>query len=387
MLDLLPRKWDKVGCKTGKHKGVLAEKRLMLCVNHGEPNPQTGHPDSACGVWFTMRSMDGCKYHSGHLENGQFTCCSGGEDSSGCVEGQHKTANYPEQEAKLYFYPKPPNNPGLKYEKKDSDYKKITTADLIKRCGYFKEVKEYPDYIKLDKERQAKIEKEKEMDRYCFNWGCGKIFKDSTSTETSCRCHPGKWDHGFSGSTTVQFMALKSENLTLWAPHWTCCRGGWNSKPCKRCPHHGPLLEDLKYYDMRYKYPDQRMKLRFKRIVGDKWMSYLEQSTFDETQVRKICKAYFDSGSKSLSDMPILCDKLKLNLLVLQEDPSYIMKFWDIVNKNETCAYFSNKDGNVDMEKFVKWWFMGYEDIYNELYPLKKKAENKKKEEEKTGNP
>ena len=127
------------------------------------------------------------------------------------------------------------------------------------------------------------------------------------------------------------------------------------------------------------------MKLRFKRVVGDKWMSYMEKFVFDEGQVRRICKKYWDGGKKMLNEMPLLCDKLKLNLLVLQEDPSYIMKFWDIVNKNETCAYFSDKEGTVDMDKFIKWWFMEYEDIYNELHPLKKKEDKKdKKEEEKT---
>ena len=383
------RKWDSPGCTKGKHKGVLLEKRLMLCVNHGEVNPNTGRPDSACGTWYTSRSIDGCSYHSGYLEKGQYTCCGGSDGSSGCVQGEHKTAKYPEPEAKLYFYPKMLNNPGLKYEKKEKkegeDQPKNHTAEMIKACGYFKEIIDYPDYIKLDKERKDKIEREKEEDRYCFNWGCGKIYKDANNEDNSCRCHPGNWDHGFSGTTTVKFIAMKNERLELWEPHWTCCGGDWNSKPCKKCKHHGPLTTDLKYYDMRYKYPDQRMKLRFKRVVGDKWMSYMEKFVFDEGQVRRICKKYWDGGKKMLNEMPLLCDKLKLNLLVLQEDPSYIMKFWDIVNKNETCAYFSDKEGYVDMEKFIKWWFMEYEDIYNELHPLvKKEAKKDKKEEEKS---
>ena len=173
--------------------------------------------------------------------------------------------------------------------------------------------------------------------------------------------------------------------MELWKPHWACCRGEWNSKPFKTCKHHVPLKTDLRIYDMRYKYPDQRMKLRFKRVVTDKWKDYMSGFEYDEGQVRRICRKYWDGGKKMLSDMPVLCDKLRLYILVLQEDPSYIMKFWDIVNKNETCAYFSDKEGYVDMEKFIKWWFMGYEDIYNELHPLAKKEVKKdKKEEDKT---
>ena len=116
----------------------------MLCINHGERG-ENGHPDSACGTWFTARSMEGCKLHPGHIEKGIFTCCQGSKDSPGCQEGEHKTANFPEDEAKLYFYPKILNNPGLRYDKKEV---LPTIADQVQACGYFKEIKEYPDIEK-----------------------------------------------------------------------------------------------------------------------------------------------------------------------------------------------------------------------------------------------
>lgn len=137
--------WAEPGCCEGEHHGVLFEKRIMLCLNHGQCNPRTGHPDSACGSWYTADSEEGCKYHSGYYDRrkGQFTCCGGSEDGPGCQEGTHKTLNYPEEEAKLYFYPKELNNPGLKYAKKPANYKPITTGDLIKGCWFWEKTNEY----------------------------------------------------------------------------------------------------------------------------------------------------------------------------------------------------------------------------------------------------
>ena len=79
----------------------------MLCLNHGDLNKK-GYPDSVCGTWYTKRSTDGCKYHRGHIEFFKYTCCGQGPDAQGCVEGSHNTATYPEEKAKLYFYPKTP---------------------------------------------------------------------------------------------------------------------------------------------------------------------------------------------------------------------------------------------------------------------------------------
>ena len=67
-------KWNSPGCKTGPHKETLLQDRLMLCLNHGELN-RKGYPDSVCGTWYTERSNNNCKYHSGHIEKHKYTCC------------------------------------------------------------------------------------------------------------------------------------------------------------------------------------------------------------------------------------------------------------------------------------------------------------------------
>ena len=381
-------KWNSPGCVTGKHKGVELENRVMLCLNHGEPGTN-GHPDSACGTWYTNRSIDGCKYHSGHLEKGIFTCCQGAKDSAGCVEGQHKTACYPDNEAKLYFYPKILDNPGLKYSKKDSKQPALTVADQIKACGFFKEIKPYPEFKELDKMRKDKIESEKEMDRKCFNIGCTKIYKDKDNDEKSCKCHPGKWDFGGNGSGVKMEVIFDKINHpsdekihldNIWKPHWTCCGKDWNASPCTKKRHRGPLVRDLGRYENQFQYPDVRYKLNYKRIVTDKLSNYIEKNTLSEQKIRKMMEN--KASSFSYNELPGLCDKFHINFMILQEDPSFALKYWDIINKENSIKYFC-KDDQVDKEKFIKYWFMDYLSIYNELYPPKKPEKKNKKEEEK----
>ena len=71
-----------------------------------------------------------------------------------------------------------------------------------------------------------------------------------------------------------------------------------------------------------------------------------------------------------------------MSLLAIQEDPSYAIKFWDIIEKSNSIIYFC-KDDNIDRDKFLKWWESDYLTIYNELYPPKKPEKKEKKEEEK----
>ena len=378
-------KWDSPGCEVGKHKGVILENRLMLCLNHGEQS-ELGPPDSVCGTWYTNRSIDGCKFHSGRLEKGIFTCCQGGPDSEGCQQGQHRTAKYPDPEAKLYFYPKILNNPGVKLEK---GQKPLTTADQIKACGYFKQVIDYPDVKTIYKRNQDRIDAEKDMERKCFNVGCKRKYKESGNTDRSCYCHPGRWDFGGNGSGAKMVDIYTKYNTpiedkiileNIWKPHWTCCGKDWNSKPCTKCRHHGPLMRDIARYENTFKYPDVRYKLNFRRIVGDKWIDYLERNILSPERMRELIQA--KPTSFRYSELPKLCDDLKMNLLALQEDPSYAIKFWDIIEKSNSIVYFC-KDDNVDRDKFLKWFETDYLTICNELNPPKKPEKKGKKEEEK----
>ena len=410
-------KWGSKGCREGEHKGILLDKRIMLCLNHGDLNKE-GYPDSVCGTWYTKRSTDGCKYHSGHIERGKFTCCGQGPDAVGCVEGSHNTATYPEDKAKLYFYPKSINNPGLKYDK---NIKKVTVPELIKRCSYFKTVEEYPDYKKMKEENERRIDRESEMVRQCLNVGCNKRFKEKTNTEKSCMCHPGRWDFGGTKfnlgfveeeeiKRELQYeeerakkvprendlnerKMRKSRELRLmhieacygkWRPQWTCCGGKWDAEPCTPCRHKGPLLDDLKNHYIPYRYPDIRYQFTFKRVVSDRWASYIEQFMYDEKKVRRICKDFLQKKSSiNINNIHELLNTLKLKYVMEQENPSFFLKYRDLCLKQETYNILCNQgETNIDVDNFVKWWFSDYLSLYNILHPPEKKKKKEKKNEE-----
>jgi hypothetical protein len=229
------RGWFEAGCTHGYHNGVRLEKRLLLCLNHGEPNPKTNHPDSACGTFYTQSGSHACKFHSGHKVGKKFTCCGGESELSGCQDTTHVTVEWPDEKAKLYFYPKSVNNPGTR-----GDLDRVTVGQQIARCDFFKPISKPYENPKTKMELlKLKREKEKDEPRYCLRWGCDKIFKETVKKDKkakNCRCHPGRWDHGSTGTTMEVFVremdikdvkSLERQTI-LWKPHWTCCRKDWN---------------------------------------------------------------------------------------------------------------------------------------------------------------
>ena len=400
-------KWNSPGCTQGLHKEVLLQDRLMLCLNHGELNNK-GYPDSVCGTWYTERSNQGCKYHSGHIERHKYTCCEQSEDSPGCVEGPHETAKYPEEKAKLYFYPKYVKNPGL-------EKKIIPVAKLIQNCEYFKTTKEYPDYKKIKELADKKKENELEMPRRCFNTGCNAIFTEKENTSNSCMCHPGHWDFGgtkfklgFIGEEDDgeeikrekfyqqerekkiliekelnKKKKKKSRELRLtflepcygkWRPQWTCCGGKWDAEPCTPCYHHGPLLQDEKKYKRKYIYPDIRLQFTFRRIISDRWKAYIQQFIYDEKKVKQICRNFvIKKGKINLYNIHELFNLLKLKYVIEQEDPSLFLKYRDLSLKQETfkCLCDEENSNVIDINTFIKWWFADYITLYNEIHHLK----------------
>ena len=397
-------KWNTPGCKKGPHKETLLQDRLMLCLNHGDLNSK-GYPDSVCGTWYTERSNNNCKYHSGHIEKHKYTCCDQSEESPGCIEGPHETATYPDEKAKLYFYPKTIHNPGL-------EKKIIPVSELIKKCQYFKETIEYPDYKKLQEEAIKKKEVELEMPRRCFNTGCNQIFTQKENTSNSCMCHPGHWDFGgtkfklgFIGEEDdgeeikreqlyqqerEKRMLIekemnkkkkkKSRELRLtklepcfgkWRPQWTCCGGKWDAEPCTPCFHHGPLLQDEQKYNRKYIYPNIRLQFTFKRIISDRWKNYISNFIYDESKVRQICRNFLHKKGKiNLYNIHELFNLLKLKYVIEQEDPSLFLKYRDLSLKQETFKCLCEEGDNIiDINKFIKWWFSDYITLYNEIHP------------------
>ena len=135
--------WDSEGCTIGYHKGIKKDEKMYLCLNYGEINPVTKRPDSACGKYYLVGNENGCCYHNGYLKKGIFTCCGGDKNSKGCFNSNHSTFKYPDNKAKLYFYPKPVINPGIKNkinDKNEEPNQQFNIGELICRCNFFKKI-------------------------------------------------------------------------------------------------------------------------------------------------------------------------------------------------------------------------------------------------------
>ena len=73
----------------------------------------------------------------------------------GCASGVHKSAEWPDVLAKLNFYPKAINNPGVKEEER-----KVGVGTLIAHSDFFKEIVNYEKPL----EKLAKLKEQKDLE-------------------------------------------------------------------------------------------------------------------------------------------------------------------------------------------------------------------------------
>ena len=228
-----------------------------------------------------------------------------GDGAEGCMQEKHNTFLWPDEKAKLYFYPKLLNNPGLIKPGKGTNKanQNVSVAMQICKCDFFKPIKHYENPATKFELLKIKREKEKDETRICFRWACEKHFKESTNQEKSCLCHPGKWDHGSTGSKMTEFISEFAQDpknvqkkTILWRPHWSCCGGEWDKKGCKYMKHSGPLVEEAENYSRKYHWPDIRAKLYFPKVVSNKWKKNLEKYVYSEDKIKSICAKFFESS-------------------------------------------------------------------------------------------
>ena len=117
--------------------------------------------------------------------------------------------------------------------------------------------------------------------------------------------------------------------------------------------------------------------MKFKKEVADKSSKFVEQFMYEKPRVQALVNSK-KSEYTSSSDLPALCDLLKLNYLILQEDPSYHLKYNDVIELDGTVKYFLEGD-NINHNKFIEWWFMPWIEVYNKLNPEPKEEEEEKK--------
>lgn len=208
----------------GNHRGYPKSAFIRSCLNHGEPNPnpKSPYPDSFCGKPFIAKEVkkgandddeDKCVYHSGFFRiknkksgEGMWSCCQAEErEGAGCSEDKHKFAEWPDEEAKKYFFDKPLKNPADNWKSPQirTDY------ELWGRySGYFRKPVPYeaknpgrPPALTADEEKKLAIK-----DKICLNWACSKLYKHVHNHKRACKCHPGKWDFGYSGQNVSAAM-------------------------------------------------------------------------------------------------------------------------------------------------------------------------------------
>ena len=114
-------------------------------------------------------------------------------------------------------------------------------------------------------------------DRYCLNWTCRKVFKGKDNHKRACKCHPGKWDFGYSGQKVSQAAGGMDPDELLWKPHWTCCRRGWEEEGCTRTFHKGQFLDEYNKEPRKYEWPDWRVQIFFKKVVSSLWQKKLDE--------------------------------------------------------------------------------------------------------------
>ncbi len=113
-------------------------------------------------------------------------------------------------------------------------------------------------------------------DQVCLNWACNKTFKRAENHKKACKCHPGKWDFGTTATTVQDGMRGLSPDEQMWPPHWTCCRGEWDSPGCRRTFHRGEFLEEYNQHPRKYLWPDWRVQTYFKKLCSPQWDKKME---------------------------------------------------------------------------------------------------------------
>ena len=288
--------WTAPGCKRGKHRGVAASKNFKLCINHGPLNPikkkdQNLRPDSFCGKAFIDGDGSECRFHSGYIvvnkstKDENWSCCDGpAGNCDPCFKSQHKSAEWPADEAKIYFVQKSVVNPGIVREYKPENFCKTAVWS-----GFFRKSEPYMSKSNIEKLRmQHEIETENEP-RYCLHWACEKVFKQSENKKAkTCRYHPGLWDFGHTGITVSQAMEeyskKDSENI-LWKPHWSCCRKPWEARGCTKGKHRGPLVSEMS--ERRFKWPSEHAQKYFCKKVSPFWLEKINdpKTRFDKERM------------------------------------------------------------------------------------------------------
>ena len=230
-----------------------------------------------------------CGGHSGYVkrrragdEEGVWSCCGedAGPSTTPCVTQEHIFAEWPDEEAKKYFYDKP-KRPDYTIPLRDE------FAQFGRFNGLFRQVKQYKivgevTVVKIPVDQQKKLDA---LERKCLNWGCSDTYKEENNHKKACWAHTGRWDFGHTGSKLSQ---PQSGDELMWPPHWTCCTQGWDEDRCTKMRHRGPYLSEFEENPSRkYEHPDPRAMMYFKKKISHHWKQKMSaECNYDEDQLK-----------------------------------------------------------------------------------------------------
>ncbi|EGR27502.1 hypothetical protein IMG5_195060 [Ichthyophthirius multifiliis] len=397
-------KWESKGCKIGYHNGQTERKIIRLCINHGDINPETGHPDSACGKNYTEQDSEQCKFHRGYFkienrnkDSGYWTCCNQcSQTAEGCYTQEHQCAVWPDVKAKIYFVEKPLKNPGIvrnteierfdktalkssiyrlyeQYTVKNKQiniYKKLHIYLYIYKYNIIQNQKPYvTEKTQLEEERKAH---ENEI-RICMNWGCEEKnmrFKeidkntDMKIKQKTCNYHPGYFDFGSvkrlgeslqSIATLIQNQDNKTIHANAIRPRWTCCRREWKAKGCKLTYHNGPIESTISLQKLE-RWPNVNAMRFFKKNDYLHFKKKIGEQIKTQDQINHFWYS-FSVGKETIPEEKLgeLCDKFQLTQMALSDDLSYHFKYFDVL-RGLAAKILDNGNGYIERQKFSEWW-------------------------------
>eukprot|EP00828_Plagiopyla_frontata_P023475 TRINITY_DN3007_c0_g1_i9.p1 TRINITY_DN3007_c0_g1~~TRINITY_DN3007_c0_g1_i9.p1 ORF type:complete len:156 (-),score=26.42 TRINITY_DN3007_c0_g1_i9:159-626(-) len=129
----------------------------------------------------------------------------------------------------------------------------------------------------------------------------------------------------------------------------------------------GPLVSEMTPETHPYRWPSEHAQKYFKKQPSVFWKQKLEQEGMEDpdkfNEMWKKCTRDLGSGGQiSISRLTELLDKFKLHLYVNSENLAYHFKYLDVMNSVAEDA-LQDQNGDIDREKFTKWWFADLDQI------------------------
>lgn len=195
----------------------------------------------------------------------------------------------------------------------------------------------------------------------CVNYTCGKQFERSNNE--ICTGHTGSWDFGHTGITiedTLKEYNKEKSSKVLWKPHWSCCGRKWEEACSAIHKHVSSDMDPSKKFEIDTN--TRECQKWFKKRIRKTWLNQIKNfHKFSDKQVSERIRMFAGRRSIKMTAIPLdllaaLCDTLNMHLLVISDDMSYHFKLLDLINK-KAFKFIDDGTGNIDIDKFVKWWF------------------------------